>query len=76
MSALIDHMIVAVLVSISVLIVGYSFSPMTAKRWILSRLSRYVGVRAITWLLPKHCGCDDCPTTQIHTRLKSTTNSR
>jgi hypothetical protein len=71
MNPVIDHIIIALLVLMSTVIVGYSLSPLKAKRWILSRMSRVVGVRVVTWLLPKQCGCDDCPTTEVHARLKT-----
>jgi hypothetical protein len=71
MNPVFDYLLVALLITISVLIVGYSFTPLNAQRWILSKLSRYVGIRMITWLLPKQCGCEGCPTTDLHSRLKT-----
>lgn len=71
MSPIIDNTIVATVVVLCALFAGYSLSPLKAKRWILSKLSRVVGVRAIAWLAPKQCGCDDCPTTDIHKKMKN-----
>lgn len=71
MNPVLDNTVVIILVVVSALIVGYSFSPLKTKRWILSKLSRYVGIRVVTWLLPKNCGCDDCPTTKIHSQLRT-----
>ncbi|MES1195997.1 MAG: hypothetical protein ABUL58_03545 [Steroidobacter sp.] len=71
MNPVVDHVVVAILVLISALIAGYSLSPLKAKRWLLSKISPLVGIRVITWLLPKNCGCSDCPTTEINSRLKT-----
>jgi len=65
MNPIIDHVVVTVLVAVSSLIVVYTLSPKKAQRWVLSKLSRYVGLRVVTWLLPKQCGCEDCPSTGL-----------
>ena len=70
MSPILDNLIVAVVVVICALYAGYALSPLKAKRWVLSKLSRVVGIRVVARLAPKQCGCDDCPTTEVHSRLK------
>lgn len=70
MNPVVDHIIVGVLVLISTVIVVYVVSPVNVKRWILSKLSPVIGVRVINKLLPGQCGCDGCPTTEIHQQLK------
>lgn len=76
MNSVIDHLIVGALVLISAFIAGYMLSPLSIKRWILSKLSPVIGVRIINKLLPGQCGCDDCPTTEIHQQLKRSINRK
>ena len=70
MNPVLDNILVAILVLVSALFAGYSFSPLKLKRWMLSKLSPLIGVRAVSWLAPGQCGCDGCPTTEINSRLK------
>jgi len=61
MNPVIDYTIVTVLVAISTVIAVYTISPIKAKRWMLSKASRFISIRVIKWLLPNQCGCDGCP---------------
>jgi len=61
MNPLVDIILVTLLVVFSALIAGYTLSPLKAKRWMLSKISRFISVRFINWLLPGQCGCDGCP---------------
>ena len=70
MSQLLDTLLVTLLVVISTLSVAYSLSPLAAKKWVLSRVSHYFGIKVMTWMLPKNCGCDDCPSANKTPRLK------
>lgn len=70
MNPVLDNILVAILVLISALFAGYLLSPLKIRRWMLSKIAPFIGIRAVSWLAPKHCGCDGCPTTEINSRLK------
>lgn len=76
MNPVLDDTLVAILVLVSALVAGYLLSPLRARRWMLSKAAPIIGVRAVSWLAPKHCGCDGCPTTEIHLRLKIRTGQK
>ena len=61
MNPVVDFVLVALIVLFSVVIASYTLSPLKAKRWMLSKISRFVSLRFINWLLPNQCGCDGCP---------------
>ncbi len=61
MNHVIDTTLVAVLVVMSTLFAAYSLSPLSVKKRVLSKVSRYFGIKVMTWMLPKNCGCEDCP---------------
>jgi len=70
MNPVLDYTIVTLLILISTVIAVYSLSPINAKRWLLSKLSRFISIRIIKWLLPNQCGCDGCPTGDSKLRTK------
>ena len=63
MNPIIDFVLVALLVLFSALIAAYTLSPLKAKRWMLSKISRFISFRLINRLLPNNCGCDGCAAT-------------
>ena len=75
MNPVIDDVIVALLIVVSLFVVVYALSPLKAKRWILSKLSPVIGVRIITKLLPNQCGCDGCPTAKSPRDIPNTSGS-
>lgn len=60
MTNVLDHALVALLVTISFAVTLYSLSPARTKKWMLSQVARYLGLRAMLAITPKQCGCDGC----------------
>lgn len=60
MANVLDHVLVAVLVALSFVMVLYSLGPARLKKWMLAQVARYFGLRALLWVMPKQCGCDGC----------------
>lgn len=60
MTTLLDQVLVAIIVTLSFLFVLFTLSPRQIKKWLLSLVARYLGLRALLLVLPKQCGCDGC----------------
>jgi len=61
MANVLDHVLVAILVTLAFIVAFYSLSPAKTKKWLLALVARLFGLRALLLVMPKQCGCDDCP---------------
>lgn len=62
MANLLDHVLVAIIVVVSFIVALYNLSSARTRKWMLSQVARYLGLRALLLLMPKQCGCDGCST--------------
>jgi len=75
MTNLLDHVVVATLVTLSTLFVLYSLGPARTKKWMLSQVARYFGLRVLLLVMPKQGGCSGCDAATSHAPVAGKLNN-